>query len=48
MGQFRGDLKRRNVVRAAIAYLVADWVVLQVAERCEVLVREAADPDHDL
>ncbi len=32
MGQLFGELKRRNVFRVAIAYLVAGWLVLQVAE----------------
>jgi hypothetical protein len=27
-----GELKRRNVIRVAVLYLVAGWVVLQVAD----------------
>lgn len=32
MGQLFDELKRRNVIRVAIAYLVASWLVLQVAD----------------
>ena len=32
MGQLFDELKRRNVFRVAIAYLVAAWLVLQVAD----------------
>ena len=29
---FLGELKRRNVVRVAVLYLIASWVILQVAD----------------
>ena len=32
MGQFFDELKRRNVIRVAITYVVAAWLVLQVAD----------------
>ena len=32
MGQLFDELKRRNVIRVAVAYVVAAWVVLQVAD----------------
>jgi hypothetical protein len=32
MGQFFKELKRRKVLRVAAAYIVASWVVLQVAD----------------
>jgi TolB-like protein len=32
MGQFFGELKRRNVVRVAMAYIVVGWLVFQVGE----------------
>jgi len=32
MGRFFDELKRRNVVRVAIAYLVFGWIVIQIAE----------------
>ena len=32
MGQFFEELKRRNVFRVAVAYVVAAWLALQVAE----------------
>ena len=32
MGQFFDELKRRNVFRVAVAYIVASWLVLQVAD----------------
>jgi TolB-like protein/lipoprotein NlpI len=32
LGQFFDELKRRNVFRVAIAYLVAAWLVLQIAD----------------
>ena len=32
MGQVFDELKRRNVIRVAVAYLVASWLVLQVAQ----------------
>ena len=32
MGQFFHELKRRKVLRVAVAYVVASWVVLQVAD----------------
>ena len=32
MGQLFGELKRRNVVRVGIAYIVLGWVVLQVGD----------------
>lgn len=30
MGKFFEELKRRNVIKATIAYLVVAWVLLQV------------------
>ena len=32
MGQFFDELKRRNVMRVAVAYVIAAWLVLQVAD----------------
>ena len=32
MGTFLGELKRRKVLRVAAAYIVASWVLLQVAD----------------
>ncbi|MCH7822492.1 MAG: hypothetical protein IIA07_10765 [Proteobacteria bacterium] len=32
MGQFTDELKRRNVFRVGIAYLVAAWLVIQIVE----------------
>ena len=32
MGQLFTELKRRNVIRVSVAYVVASWVVLQVAD----------------
>ena len=32
MGRVFDELKRRNVIRVAVAYLVASWLVLQVAD----------------
>jgi TolB-like protein/tetratricopeptide (TPR) repeat protein len=32
LGQLFDELKRRNVIRVAVAYLVAAWLVLQVAD----------------
>ena len=32
MGQFFDELKRRNVLRVAIAYLVVSWLLIQVAD----------------
>jgi len=32
LGQLFDELKRRNVIRVAVAYLVATWLVLQVAD----------------
>jgi TolB-like protein len=32
MGRFFDELKRRNVVRVAIAYLIFVWIVIQIAE----------------
>ena len=32
LGQFFNELKRRNVVRVAVAYLVSGWLVLQVVD----------------
>jgi TolB-like protein len=32
LGQFFNELKRRNVVRVALAYLVSGWLVLQIVD----------------
>ncbi len=32
MGQFFEELKRRNVLRVAAAYVVASWLIIQVVE----------------
>ena len=32
MGQFLDELKRRNVFRVAVAYIIAGWLVMQVAD----------------
>ena len=42
MGQLFEELKRRNVFRVAVAYLVSGWLVLQVAE---LVVDIAGAPD---
>lgn len=31
MASIWGELKRRNVVRVAIAYVIASWLILQLA-----------------
>ncbi len=42
MGQLFEELKRRNVLRVAIAYIVAAWLLLQVAD---VVLNNIASPD---
>jgi len=42
MGKFFGELKRRNVVRVGIAYVVVCWLVFQVGE---ILFPEFGAPD---
>ena len=42
MGQLFDELKRRNVIRVAVAYLVAAWLVLQVAD---LVLENTAAPD---
>ncbi len=42
MGRVFTELKRRNVFRVAIAYLVATWLVLQVAD---LVLENIAAPD---
>ena len=42
MGQIFDELKRRNVFRVAIAYLIAAWLVLQVAD---LVLENIAAPD---
>ncbi len=32
MGRFFDELKRRNIVRVAIAYVVLGWIVIQLGE----------------
>jgi len=32
LGRLFNELKRRNVIRVAVAYLIAAWLVLQVAD----------------
>ena len=32
MGRIFDELKRRNVIRVAVAYVIAAWLVLQVAD----------------
>ena len=32
MGQFFEELKRRNVLRVAAAYVVVSWLIIQVVE----------------
>ena len=32
MSTFFNELKRRNVVRVAVAYLILGWLVFQIAE----------------
>ena len=32
MGQFFDELKRRNVFRVGIAYLIAAWLLIQIVE----------------
>ena len=32
LGQLFDELKRRNVIRVAVAYVVSAWLVLQVAD----------------
>jgi len=42
LGQLFDELKRRNVVRVAVAYLVSAWLVLQVAD---VILNNIEAPD---
>jgi TolB-like protein/Flp pilus assembly protein TadD len=42
LGQFLDELKRRNVFRVAVAYLVSAWLVLQVAD---VVLNNIEAPD---
>ena len=42
MGQLFEELKRRNVIRVAVAYLISGWLVLQVAD---VVVDSVGAPD---
>ena len=42
LGQFFDELKRRNVIRVAITYLVAAWLVLQVAD---LVLENTSAPD---
>jgi len=32
MTSFWGELKRRNVVRVAVAYVIVGWLILQFAD----------------
>ena len=36
-----GELKRRNVFKVAVAYMIVGWVVLQVAETARHLAIQA-------
>lgn len=47
MGHLFEELKRREIVRVGIAYMVVGRIVSQVVARCEVLVPETAGPNHD-
>ena len=42
LGQLFDELKRRNVFRVAVAYIVSAWLVLQVAD---VVINNIAAPD---
>ncbi len=42
MGQLFDELKRRNVLRVAIAYIVTAWLLLQVAD---VVLNNIEAPD---
>ena len=42
MGQLFEELKRRNVLRVAFAYIVAAWLLLQVAD---VVINNIEAPD---
>ena len=42
MGKFFGELKRRNVVRVGVAYIVVCWLVFQIGE---ILFEEFGAPD---
>jgi len=42
LGQFFDELKRRNVFRVAVAYLVSAWLVLQIAD---VILNNISAPD---
>jgi len=43
MVQFFEELRRRNVVRVAIAYLAASWLLIQVVETIFPIYRLPAD-----
>ena len=44
MLRFFKELKRRNVVRVGIAYMVTGWLVIQVVEkRADVAVEDNVD-----
>ena len=42
MGSFFGELKRRNVVRVGVAYIIVAWVVIQIGQ---VLFESFGTPD---
>ena len=42
MGSFFGELKRRNVVRVGVAYIIVGWVVVQIGQ---VLFESFGTPD---
>ena len=42
MGSFFGELKRRNVVRVGVAYIIVGWVVVQISQ---VLFEAFGTPD---
>lgn len=42
MGQFFNELRRRNVIRVAVTYVIAAWLVLQVAD---LVLENTSAPD---
>ncbi len=38
MSKFFDKLKRRNVIKASIAYLVANWVLFKINNRLNILI----------
>ena len=41
--RFIAELKRRNVIRVGVAYLVASWLLLQIVQPGDKMLNERAD-----